>query len=299
MKTSPVGFYPNLWEYVSVLIAVTALMLAFPTVHAQIPGIPEPGVVMYGQVRSATDNSLQTIASMTLSLNDGTGATVSLSGTSTPPIKFVSINSQSFYVARIPFDTRVIGTGQNQTTFDPPGNSFQLKATSPTYTRSGTVNGQAATFASTGQTSNTFMFTAAERGRVEQVDLKITVRLQDYNTWAMGYFSNLSSPDAQPGADPDGDGLTNAQELAAGTNPLDPLSALKAVTLQPTPTGGFTITWKSVSGKTYVIEKATDNQLQNWNQITQITANDTTTSYTDPASETDVTAHYRIRANSQ
>ncbi len=50
--------------------------------------------------------------------------------------------------------------------------------------------------------------------------------------------------------DLDNDGFTNAQEFAAGTNPNDPNSLLR---ITNTANGGRTITWSSVTGKTYRI----------------------------------------------
>src|SRR5690606_37220105 len=40
-----------------------------------------------------------------------------------------------------------------------------------------------------------------------------------YGTWAPGFFNDPSNPDAQPLADPDGDGLVNLLEYAFATNP--------------------------------------------------------------------------------
>ena len=53
--------------------------------------------------------------------------------------------------------------------------------------------------------------------------------------------------------DSDGDGFTNAQEHALGTDPTDPSSRFAVVSFTRTSTGAQ-ITWTSVPGKIYQLE---------------------------------------------
>ncbi len=60
-----------------------------------------------------------------------------------------------------------------------------------------------------------------------------------------------------PGADTDGDGLTDEQELAAGTDPHDAASTVKLqLTNQPT---GPLLWWKSIPGRRYDLQVATNS----------------------------------------
>ena len=71
--------------------------------------------------------------------------------------------------------------------------------------------------------------------------------------WLQRY--GLSADTSSDNSDPDGDGLTNWQEWRAGTDPTNGLSVLRLLSA----TGaapGVAVTWQSVSGKTYVVERA-------------------------------------------
>jgi hypothetical protein len=58
-------------------------------------------------------------------------------------------------------------------------------------------------------------------------------------------------------ADDDGDGMSNGNEDAAGTNPLSSTSILRVTAItRPSPTS-LTVTWSSVAGKNYQLETAT------------------------------------------
>ncbi|MFZ4598904.1 MAG: hypothetical protein ACOYNN_09690 [Terrimicrobiaceae bacterium] len=79
-------------------------------------------------------------------------------------------------------------------------------------------------------------------------------------------------------SDNDGDGVTNASEVAAGTNPLDASSYFRITSITPQVGGGITVTWDPVVGKTYTIQAATNLATGNW---TTLASGLTSGSYTD------------------
>lgn len=72
------------------------------------------------------------------------------------------------------------------------------------------------------------------------------------DAWQIQYFGSITSPQAAPGADPDGDGLNNLQEYLAGTDPTDPHSALKVDAIQVEPTRVL-LQFQAMTGRTYSI----------------------------------------------
>ena len=71
--------------------------------------------------------------------------------------------------------------------------------------------------------------------------------------WEIANAPDPNSNDAN--ADPDGDGASNVMEFSAGTNPHDPSSVFR-VTGMTRNGSNLTLTWASVSGKTYVVQSA-------------------------------------------
>lgn len=90
-------------------------------------------------------------------------------------------------------------------------------------------------------------------------------------------LSNITSDDD------DGDGHTEAQELIAGTNPLDANSALRVSLTVPSP-GNVAVNFTSVASRSYHIERTAD--FVRWTNITArpIIATGGTTARTNPAS---------------
>src|SRR5207249_3782702 len=59
-----------------------------------------------------------------------------------------------------------------------------------------------------------------------------------------------------PAGDEDGDGMNNAAEDIAATNPFSSASVLRITDIARATPGSYTITWSSVAGKTYELETA-------------------------------------------
>jgi hypothetical protein len=71
--------------------------------------------------------------------------------------------------------------------------------------------------------------------------------------WELLNFGHLG---VDPNDDPDSDGMSNAQEYLAGTNPNDPNSDLEIISLSATPGGAnATVTWESVLTRNYYLQK--------------------------------------------
>jgi hypothetical protein len=281
-------------------ICATASLLA----QTVPPGVPEPGLVIWGTVVNHTNTSQAiTITSASWSVTDGTKTAV-YSAASRPGTRIVNTGDQSFYILQVPFDTRQIGT---VTLADPATvgiDSFVLRSTSPpTYTLTPTINGALASVRSidgapaSGTDVPVAGFTSAARGRVIRVDLSIIPVATDFESWAALHFGSASHPNAARTADPDGDGLKNEDEFAAGTDPNNANSGLRilAFTLQ-TPTESV-LSWQSVSSRSYLIEAAAKADGP-WSQLGPVVpSGGTSTQRTVPAGE--LIQFYRIRLAGQ
>ncbi len=112
-----------------------------------------------------------------------------------------------------------------------------------------------------------------------------------------GALSNASAaiPVLDPNGDADGDGITNAEEDAAGTNPLDPTSGLRITSVARNPSASTTqVTWNSVSGKQYVVE-STGNLVTGTYAAVSGTLSGTGAPMSFTASSTTGEAFYRVR----
>lgn len=101
---------------------------------------------------------------------------------------------------------------------------------------------------------------------------------------------------ANPNADSDRDGLTDAQESLAGTDPNNPQSNLRLLSLRPS-ASGVEVSWSSVSGKRYVLEYSPSLATGSWQSVSTLDSAGATTRFTDTdAGRTRAPAgYYRVR----
>ena len=117
---------------------------------------------------------------------------------------------------------------------------------SPSYTVTVTVNGGTPFTVTTTGTSYTYT------GNFGDV-VTITVQATNQDSMAQSGMSSAATVTLlDPNADSDGDGMTNAAEDMAGTNPLNANSVFRITNVTNT-----SVTWSSVSGKTYQLTSAT------------------------------------------
>lgn len=214
------------------LLATAVTMLSTMRLTAQTPpGIPEPGLIMYGTITNVNGNQPLTSGIVTWQVSGGSPTeAVTLSAT------LVGVNGQFFYVARVPFETRSLSgitltKTQNTLALSPAG-------TPVPYTRSASAGGTNAVIVS--PKTSSFTFSGSDRGMVERVNLQVSIP-------------------SDPNLDTDGDGMPDWAERIAGTDPYNASSVFKVSSdIQPNPQGGLTITWSSVSGKTYSVSRTSD-----------------------------------------
>jgi hypothetical protein len=100
-------------------------------------------------------------------------------------------------------------------------------------------------------------------GRPRIVGGTVDIGAYEYQPCASGAFIGwlqqygLATDGSADYSDPDGDGLNNWQEWRCGTNPTNSLSALRMISALPNGTK-VTVTWQSVAGITYFLERTTN-----------------------------------------
>jgi autotransporter-associated beta strand protein len=126
--------------------------------------------------------------------------------------------------------------------------------------------------------------------------LNATVMTQQ-ESWRLANFgTTANSGNAADGADPDGDGLTNAQEYAAGTNPNSAASALRIGQVQASG-NDIVVSFATVVGKSYSVERSDTLQSGSWTPVQSgIAGTGSTVQVTDTNAAAQTRRFYRVIA---
>jgi hypothetical protein len=113
--------------------------------------------------------------------------------------------------------------------------------------------------------------------------------------WRLTHFgTTTNSGSAADSADPDGDGWNNAQEFASGTDPNNRSSALKIAQMQ-TSGGDLVVSFATVSGKAYRVERSDTLQSGSWTTVLDdLAGTGGTVQVTDPGGAAQPKRFYRI-----
>ena len=212
-------------------------------------GIPEPSMVMYGVVRNTQDIDRLRIVFGNLTWvfePVGGGTPISVSAALT------NINDQFSYVLRVPCETEVAGLTLSS-------NVLRLGSS---YIRTNVFFNVTNRATLVEPTQASFALSSTSRGRVERVDLDISIVLEDLDgnglpdAWERLYFGGTG---VDPFADPDRDGMNNLAEYKAGTNPNDFQSQFRFVKITSR-TNGVMVEWSSVTNRIYSVLRSSDVQ---------------------------------------
>ncbi len=113
--------------------------------------------------------------------------------------------------------------------------------------------------------------------------------------WKMRFFGSITNDQAKDTDDPDDDGMSNLMEYLAGTDPMDSQSRLQFLSPSVANGGqGVSLTWSSVSSKSYWVEWSPSLPSTNWTAMTNIIGDGKVQQFIDGNAGTQA-RYYRLR----
>lgn len=273
---------------VLVLCAVAMLVLG-EFQPAVASAIPEPPVVLYGEVRNVVNGWNVRLTSGTLVWT----LVPSDAGSSLVVTQALNnINDQFSFLIFLPCESLAAGLTAST-------NALRLSSPPVSYSLANvTLDGQPAYLQLPSQ--GDLVMTATNRGLIRRVDLTLQWEQRDTDGdgipdgWEtlFGFNPNVGS---DAGLDADGDGLNNWQEYVAGTNPTNAQSAFAFIRILPDPRGGVSVEWSSASNRLYVVQRSA-NLLSGFVDIrTDVPATPPVNSYWDATAAGGGPFFYRLR----
>lgn len=210
-------------------------------------GIPEPPLLFYGTIRNtAVNNQRLTSGRLTWQIRKAsTGRTINLSAAVT--------NYPGFsYVLEVSAETIVSGPVST--------NVLDLSATAVVFSHLQVLYGNTPV-SFVVATQSAFTASSRQRGRIERVDLNVSLPCDDVDgnglcdDWELRNFGFVG---VDPDGDDDHDGMTNRAEYLAGSDPKDANSTFRFVDVQALPGGTMQVDWESIDGRLYRLWRGTD-----------------------------------------
>jgi hypothetical protein len=266
---------------------VALLLAGSPLQRAVAQGIPEPTMIIYGELRNvrSTPYIRETYGTLTWRYQPPSGAPIVLTTSVT------NINDQFSFILNVPCETEV-----SPLPISP--NTVKLTASPVSYNRAqvfwNVTNAVALEIPSTG----TITLTSLDRGRIERLNLVVDLPLIDSDgngmpdDWQRQYFGHLG---VNPLLDSDGDGVNNLNEYKAGTNPKDAHSLFKFISIRPDPLGGLLVEWSSVTNRLYAVERSQTIERGFIQIATGLPATSPANSYRDATALSPSPYFYRLR----
>ncbi|NCY22889.1 hypothetical protein EBX31_13165, partial [bacterium] len=113
------------------------------------------------------------------------------------------------------------------------------------------------------------------------------------DTWEISNFGNLNQNGS---GDPDADALTNLQEYLFGSNPNSASSGLPSVGVSAAGVNGFTISFATVSGRTYQVLGSDSLSSASWSNVgPPVLGDGTQKSVTDPLTDAPNRKFYKVQ----
>ncbi len=128
---------------------------------------------------------------------------------------------------------------------------------------------------------------------------ELQLNISAFANWQLRNFGCTNCPQADPGADPDGDGASNMAEFLAGTNPNSTASVFR-ITGVKRQGNDLLVTWQTVGGRTNVVQASTRLASGSFSDISSNIVipgtGDTTASYLESGAAINGTSSYhRVR----